>query len=127
MITFVNPIAVTRRNGVPVVGIRVKAFKAGETNNPASVFAQTVANWEEVQLRFAAQSEEDRKCFKDYFNKVGEELWPFNQMEPEEGEGFGSAFFGTIDEFEAAVAMLDEEGQLKVTDEMFEVAFMDRN
>ena len=48
-------------------------------------------------------------------------------MEPEEGEGFGSAFFGTISEFEGAIGMLNEEGQSKVTEEMFEVAFMDRN
>ena len=78
-------------------------------------------------MRFHAQSEEDRTCFKNYFNKVGEELWPFNQMEAEEGEGFGSAFFGTVDEFNAAIDMLDEEGQSKVTDELFEVGFMDRN
>ena len=54
MVMFVNPLANTRRNGVPVIGLRVKEFKADEKNNPASIFAQTVANWEELQLRFAA-------------------------------------------------------------------------
>ena len=78
MVMFVSPVTTARRNGVRVVGLRVKGFKEGETNNPASVFAQTTANWVEVQLRFSVWSEEDRKCFKDYFNTIGEELWPIN-------------------------------------------------
>ena len=54
MVTFVNPISQARRNGVPVVSIRVKQFNEGETNNdPASVFAQIVENWEEIQLRLS--------------------------------------------------------------------------
>ena len=124
---FVNPVTTLRRNGVRVVGIRVKKFKEGETNNPASVFSQTIANWVEVQLRFSLWSEEDRKCFKDYFNTIGEELWPINQLEFEDGEGLGSAFFGTIDEFNNAMGMLGEENQYRVMEEMFEVGFMDKN
>ena len=56
-------------------------------------------------------SDEDKKLLREYFNKIGSELWPFNQMDEDDEAALGSAFFGTVDDFQGTVGMLDEEGQ----------------
>ena len=50
----------------------------------------------------------------------------FDEFNQGEGEGLGSAFFGTIEQFEEIVNLLDEEGKTKMMEEMFEVGFMDK-
>ena len=83
-------------------------------------------NWKEIQLRFKYYwSEEDCKTLKDYFTKAGSELWPFNQM-GDDDDGFGNAFFGTTEEFDNYINMLDEDGKNTIMEEIFEVGFMDR-
>ena len=54
-------------------------------------------------------TKEDCRTLKEYFDKVGSQLWPFNNIESED-DGLGGALFETAEQFESAMSMLDEDG-----------------
>ena len=70
LVKFVNEIPRRKKFGVPVLNLRVKAFKSDQICDIGGVIDQVVCNWDEMQLRLELLGEQDKQQFENHFSTI---------------------------------------------------------